>query len=41
MRISVSAKRPATFDRKAWTELAYSLLVSLSLILAANWMPSF
>ena len=32
---------PATFDRKAWTELAHGLLVSLSLILAANWMPPF
>ena len=41
MHATSSRKRPATFDRKAWTELAYSLVASLSLILAAHWMPQF
>ena len=41
MRAVSSPKRPATFDRKAWTELAYSLVASLSLILAAAWVPQF
>ena len=36
-----SRNRPATFDRKAWTDLAFSLVASLSLILAAVWVPQF
>ena len=33
--------RRSVFDRKAWTELALSLVLSLSLILVASWVPNF